>query len=98
MNLQKRYLEVSHSIRDGVTAFFRFTPEWKNYEFFQMSQNVRLEILRCVVALKVFSKKRNFSSEKLNHLALVKTICYDFAAQLAPNGPAIPVAQLAQLV
>jgi hypothetical protein len=25
-----------------------------------MSQNARLEILRCVVVLKVFSKKRNF--------------------------------------
>jgi hypothetical protein len=26
MNLQKRYLEVSNSIRDGVIAFLRFTP------------------------------------------------------------------------
>jgi hypothetical protein len=60
MNLQKRYLEVSNSIRDGVRAFFRFTPERKKWEFFQMSKNVFLEILRCVVVLKVLSKKRNF--------------------------------------
>jgi hypothetical protein len=38
MKLQKRYLEVSSSIRDEVRAFFRFTAEWKKYEFFQMSQ------------------------------------------------------------
>jgi hypothetical protein len=62
MKPQKRYLEVSNSIRDGVRAFFRFTAERKNGEFFQMSQKTRFEILRCVVVMKVFSKKRNFSA------------------------------------
>jgi hypothetical protein len=60
MKPQKRYLEVSNSIRDGVRAFFRFTAEQKNKEFFQMSQKMRLKILRCVVVMKVFSKKRYF--------------------------------------
>ena len=55
MKLQKHYLEVSNSSRNEVRAFFRFTAERKNYEFFQMSQKKRLEILRCVVLLKVFS-------------------------------------------
>jgi hypothetical protein len=62
MKPQKRYLEVSNSIRDGVRAFFRFTVERKNIEFFQMSQKTHLKILRCVVVMKVFSKKRNFSA------------------------------------
>jgi hypothetical protein len=64
MKLQKRYLEVSNSTRDGVRAFFRFTAKQKNNFFFQMSQKKRLEILRCVVVLKVFSKKRSFSVQK----------------------------------
>jgi hypothetical protein len=62
MKPQKRYLEVSNLIRYGVRAFFRFTAERKNIEFFQMSQKMRLEILRCVVMMKVSSKKRNFSA------------------------------------
>jgi hypothetical protein len=62
MKHQKRYLEGSNSIREGVRAFFRFTAERKKEEFFQMSQKTRLEILSCVVAKKVFSKKRNFSA------------------------------------
>jgi hypothetical protein len=62
MKLQKRYLEVSISIRDGDRAFFRFTAEPKKEKKNQMSQKTRLEILRCVVAMKVFSKKRNFSA------------------------------------
>jgi hypothetical protein len=57
MKLQKHYLEVS--FRNEVRAFFRFTAERKNLEIFQMSQKKRLEILRCVVLLKVFSKKRS---------------------------------------
>jgi hypothetical protein len=60
MKLQKRYLEVSSSIRDGDRAFFQFTAERKKEEFFQMSQKTRLEIIRCLVAMKVFPKKRNF--------------------------------------
>jgi hypothetical protein len=62
MKPQKRYLEVSYSIRDGVRAFFGFTAKRKKEEFFQMSQKTRLEIIRCVVAMKVFSKKRNLSA------------------------------------
>jgi hypothetical protein len=34
-----------------------------------MSQNARLEIRRCVVVLKVFSKKRNFLARK-NSMAM----------------------------
>jgi hypothetical protein len=64
MKLQKHYLEVSNSFRKEVRAFFRFTAERKNYEFFQTSQKKRLEILRCVVLKKVFSKKRSFSVQK----------------------------------
>jgi hypothetical protein len=64
MKLQKHYLEVSNSFRNEVRAFLRFTAERKNYELFQMSQKKRLEILRCVVLLKVFSKKRSFSVQK----------------------------------
>jgi hypothetical protein len=64
MKLQKHYLEVSNSSRNEVRAFFRFTAERKNYEFFQMSQRKRLEILRCVVLLKVFSKKRSLFGSK----------------------------------
>jgi hypothetical protein len=64
MKLQKHYLEVSNSSRNEVRAFLRFTVERKNYEFFQMSQKKRLEILRCVVLLKVFSKKRSLFGSK----------------------------------
>jgi hypothetical protein len=64
MKLQKHYLEVSNSSRNEVRAFFRFNVERKNYEFFQMSQKKRLEIIRCVVRLKVFSKKRSFFGSK----------------------------------
>jgi hypothetical protein len=64
MKLQKHYLEVSNSFRKEVRAFFRFTAKRKNYEFFQTSQKKRLEILRCVVLKKVFSKKRSFSVQK----------------------------------
>jgi hypothetical protein len=56
-----------------------------------MSQNARLEILRRVVVLKVFSKKRNFFDRKN----------FNFAAQLAqrhrwPGLPEPLSAQLAQ--
>jgi hypothetical protein len=64
MKLQKRHLEVSNSNRGKVRAFFRFTAKRKNLEIFQMSQKMRLEILRCVMVLKVFSKKRNVSVQK----------------------------------
>jgi hypothetical protein len=64
MKLQKRYFEVSNSTRDGVIAFYLFTAKRKIGEIFQMSQKKRLEILRCVVVLKVFSKKRSFSVKK----------------------------------
>jgi hypothetical protein len=65
MKLQKHYLEVSNSSRKEVRAFFRFTAERKNYEFFQMSQKKRLEILRCVVLLNFFSKKRSLKQKQL---------------------------------
>jgi hypothetical protein len=61
---QKPYLEVSNSIRDGIRAFFRLSPKRKNQFFFQMSQTARLEILCCVMVLKVFFKKRNFLARK----------------------------------
>jgi hypothetical protein len=97
---QKPYLEDSNSIRSGVRAFFRFHPEQKNQEFFQMSQNARLKILRCVVLSKVFSKKRNSLARK-NLIALVaqKTICNGSAAQLAPRHrwPGLPKPLPAQL-
>jgi hypothetical protein len=44
MKLQKHYLEVSNSFRKEVRAFFRFTAERKNYEFFQTSQKKRLNV------------------------------------------------------
>jgi hypothetical protein len=57
-----------------------------------MSQNVRLEILRRLVVLKVFSKKRNFFVRKTQPLMLTKTVCFDFAAQLAQwhSWPGLP--------
>jgi hypothetical protein len=64
MKLQKRYFEVSNSTRGRVRAFFRFTAKRKNLKIFQMSQKKRLEILRCVMVSKVFSKKRSFSVQK----------------------------------
>jgi hypothetical protein len=54
LKFQKRYLEVFISIRDKVRAFFQFIPERKNIFCFQMSQKIRLQILRCVVILKGF--------------------------------------------
>jgi hypothetical protein len=68
---QKRHLEVSKSIREEVRAFSRFTAKRKNWEFFQTSQKIRLEILRCVVVLKVFSKKRSFLVQKTRPLSAV---------------------------
>ena len=64
MLLQKRHLELSNSNRGKVRAFFRFSAKRKNLEIFQMSQKKRLEILRCLEMLKVFSKKRNISFQK----------------------------------
>jgi hypothetical protein len=74
MKLQKHFLEVSNSSRNKVRAFFRFTAERKNYEFFQMSQKKRLEILRCVVLLKVFTKKRSLFGSKNSATLLSETI------------------------
>jgi hypothetical protein len=74
IKLQKHYLEVSNSSRNEVRAFFQFTAERKNYEFFLMSQKKRLEILRCVVLLKVFSKKRSFFGSKNSATLLSETI------------------------
>jgi hypothetical protein len=39
-----------------------------------MSQKTHLKILRCVVVLKVFSKKRNFWFKKTGPLLLLETI------------------------
>jgi hypothetical protein len=87
MKLQKRHLELCNSNRGKVRAFFRFTAKRKNLEIFQMSQKKRLEILRCVMVLKVFSKKRSFSVQKTRpQLATILnpsrpgTLCTDTAA------------------
>jgi hypothetical protein len=55
-----------------------------------MSQKTRLEILRCVVVLKVFSKKRSFSVQKTRPLLPSETIlnCIK-AARYAPLCEAI---------
>jgi hypothetical protein len=66
-----------------------------------MSQNARLEILRRVVVLKVFSKKRNFLARK-NSIVKdnQKTVCFDFAAQLTQwhRWPGLPKPLSAQLL
>jgi hypothetical protein len=64
MKLQKRHLELSNSNRGKVRAFLRLSAKRKNLEIFQMSQKKRLEILRCVEVLKVFSKKHDFFVSK----------------------------------
>jgi hypothetical protein len=90
---RKPYLEVSNSIRDGVRAFFRFSPGRKFFFFFQMSQTARLEILCCVMVLKVFFKKRISRSKKLDRHGQSKTVWYDSATQ-----PAISLACLSRLL
>jgi hypothetical protein len=83
MKLQKRHLELSNSNRGKDRAFFRFAAKRKNLEIFQMSQKKRLEILRCVEVLIVFSKKRGVSVQKTQPPSPSETILLSKSARYA---------------